>query len=340
MKTITFNSFDYEGIEEINSGIRMPIFKISNLKIGNNDSKDVLKIDGKTFLFFLSPYFGHFMIEGIFQYEFLKNKIKDLKPFFVFAEDKAKNNPEEFLENYMSDIINMYGGDINLLHHKKFHFEEIYFVFQDVNMFDKSMYEEKDGNRFPWFFEEYWETNIDPTGKMNIRESYGLHDLYTIGAQIFSFKINQILGNDESYPKKIFISRKMTNHKYLFGEERWKQVGQWRMSDLEDIVEDHFIEHGYQPILFENMGYMDQLRYLKNADKISGFVGSCFWSFCVCKKDAAIHEIMSPKQKHGSYLIPLGKLGINDFYMYSLDEGLNRDTVTKEILEEMFDSID
>lgn len=340
MRTIKFKSFNYDSIDEVSSGIRMPVFKINNLKIINNDSENILKVDGKKFLFFLSPYFGHFMTEGIFQYEFLKDIIKDIEPFFVYADDKTKNKPEEFLENYMSDIVNMYGGDINLLLHENFHFEEIYFVFQDVSMFDESMYKEEDKGRFPWLFEENWETNLDPNGGINIRESYGLHDLYPIGAQIFTSKINQILGNDASYPKKIFISRKMTNNKYLFGEKKWQEVGMWRMSDLEDIIEEHFIEHGYEPILFESMGYMEQLKYLKNADKIAGFAGSCFQSFCVCKKDVTIYEINSPKQRHGSYFGYLLKLGINDYYMYNLDEELNRDTVTKEILEEMFESID
>jgi hypothetical protein len=335
-----FNSFSYDSIDEIDSGIKMPVFKINNLKIINDDSKDILKIPGKKFLFFLSPYFGHFMIEGIFQYEFLKNMIKDLQPFFVFAEHEYQTDPEEFLLNYMTDIVKLHDGEINMLHHGNFHFEEIYFAFQDVSAFDRLMYKEEDRTRFPWFFEEYWESNIDPTGKVNVRESYGLHDIYTLGAQIFSSKINEILENDDSYPKKIFISRKMTNHKYLFGEEGWKEVGQWRMSDLEETVEDYFVEHGYEPVLFESMGYMDQLKYLKNADKIGGFAASCFWSFCVCKKDVVIHEIMSLKQNHGSYLEKLDKLGINDFHMYILDEGLNKDTATKEVLEKMFHSID
>lgn len=335
-----FNSFKYEKFELQNSGIRMPIFMMKNLSIVNDEKFNTIKVPGKTFLFFLTPYFGHIMIEGIFQYEFLKYNIKDINPFFVYGEDPDKNKEEDFLENYMEDIIKIYNGNVNLIYHSNYEFEEVYFVFQDVSCFDSSMYEKDDLDSLPWFNEPYWEGNVTPDGKTNIRESYGLHDLYTIGGQLFKSRMDKVLDLDASMPKKIFISRKMTNHKYLFGEEEWKKVGSWRMSDLEDIIEDYFISHGYTSIFFESMGYIDQLTYLKNADKIAGFAGSCFWSFCVCKQETAIHEIMSPKQKHGSYWLALGKLGITDYHVYTINDELNKDSVTKEILDEMFPSID
>ena len=343
MNNLVFDYFNYEKIEKIDIGYKSPMIKIKNLKIINNSKYDTIKVDGKNFIFFLNNYFAHFMEDGFFQYEFLKNKNKEIQPYFLSVE---KNHLDESInnlsQNYMKDIVSLYSNveNINNIYSHNFIFEEVYFMFQDIIRFDKKMYNKKDLKNLI-FLQENWSNNIN-----NCRIDNSFYDVVYEGSIYAKNTILKKIKKDNSYPEKIFISRKKSNEKYLTPATdedsifyMWDKKMSNRVFKKEEQVENFFINKGYFSISMEELNYLDQLRYLYNCKYLAGFVGSSFQNIFICDEDCNIFELKGTRQsnKYPSFSGFAVFLNLKNFNILKFNNNLQITLITNplEILDKI-----
>lgn len=357
-KKMEIESFEVIEVDESN----LNIIKLNNVMLfsppDNIDVKDPISIKGKTFLSLFHYHYHHFVIDTVAQYEYIKKYVPDLNIEFMIRESSHDwsngmplgNNPDlfkKYLKNkhfsttrdvvdvgveqhkYFEGIFDMYNIGSDKLVYSEYNdqiiFEEVYFLVDDFEFFSIDALKEVGltEKQIPWLSDEW----IRSSGS-TLFESWGKMQWEKAGVAAASLFIKPMLVKDNASPKKIYISRKLANKRYL--EEKKRMDSGYvdlniesRVFNEEDTIESFFIKNGYTPVILEGMSFLDQMNLFYNATHVAGLSGSGFINMIACQTSAKILEIRALKSFHYWY---------ND---YGVALGLNHTTIDLRGHEEL-----
>jgi len=319
-------SWSVEKIEEIDATDSIgKIFKLSGVKYTNNPNEETIHYPGKTFMGTATLYIWHYLYETIAQFEYLKTQIPDLNMVMFSETGHTDITIEEFLNamkeqnfynkkgvnyfpephKYFEDTFKVYVNQkyINNFRTTNVSFDEIYFTFDQKKAFVDIM--QKGIGKF-WFGlpHAYWIKPNFETFTKNTRDYFYEIWWRDLGLMCMRNTWLKELKNDESTtPKKILISRKDANLRYKENTIDAILPLHDRLidEDLNNMVEDYFVANGYTSITLEGMGYLEQLRYFKNAESIVAIIGSGLCQTFICDHDVNVTEILLNKRYNFSY---------------------------------------
>lgn len=249
------------------------LYKLSNVKLINNDKDEPVKLKGKHFLAEYNPLYWHFLHEDLAGYEGIKQVYSDLQ-LVLFDSQHIMVDATTLAEHrkhypYIEYFAKLYGIKELFDLSKNWEFEEVYYTptSSQVLIEDYIWGEEKPISI--WGNEEYRFWDKAP---WTARSPYALKGLNAITEKLYR-KIEP----DPSLPKKIFVSRRDVNARLeeLKGEEGYEHLVEERLFDGE-FLENYFEEKGYKIIALEEHPYEKQMQFFMNASHIAGTVGAGF----------------------------------------------------------------
>lgn len=288
---------EYSGVDLIDiDNFDIPISNVRNLIISQKHIKNKIKKDitGNIFIIDFAAYSHfHFIFDKILQYEFIKNFVKDLK--LVLINDKG-DNPIKNLKHYkiISDILLIY--DINeddIIHlsysnEHEYNFSNVYTLTFFHSLFLNKINE--DLHFEPWSYKESHKKFLE------------------LSINSFSNRINQFIKHLDI--EKVFISRKPVNdslRKSNFAAGRGRIISE----DEENQIESFFIDNGYQIVVAEDYGLIDQANLFNSAKNIAMFYSSSLVNIIFCKPNTNVISLALDNSFRCWYDIVAKGLGLN-----------------------------
>ena len=303
------------------------IFKLTNVNYIPTPGKEVVNVPGKTMFVRAGYYIWHYLFDEIAAYLYIKKHIKDLNLIWVYESDIQSNTQKEFLEEiktksfheenankievhkYFEDIMKILPGQEYVFCPKEretnYHFDEVYLVWDPLNFFVEKRHKflqlgsHWSGVPYAWWARLNWQDNDRFSGHVFEHQwwrNIGISEMRSI-----------FLKELESYPdlpyKKIFISRKDADQRYKEQYAAEDQLSFFRYvdPDINDMIENYYVEQGYHSVNFEGMAYLDQLNHIRNATHVAGLIGSGFTSLYVAKPGCQVIEILVNKKYQFTY---------------------------------------
>lgn len=302
------------------------IFKLTNVNYIPSPGKEVVNVKGKTMFVRAGYYIWHYLFDEIAAYLYVKKHIKDLNLMWVYEPDIKSNTQKDFLEEiktrsfhqdnlsdtephkYFEDIMRLLPGQDYVFCPKErdtnYHFDEVYLVWDPLNFFvDKrhkflELGSHWSGVPYAWWARLNWQDNDRFSGRIFEHQwwrNIGISEMRNI-----------FLKELESYPdlpyKKIFISRKDADQRYREqNAENNLSFFRYVDPDINDMIENYYVERGYHSVNFEGMPYLDQLNYIRNATHVAGLIGSGFTSLYVANPGCQVIEILVNKKYGFTY---------------------------------------
>lgn len=250
---------------------------ISNLIITNNNvDYHTLTISGNCFMIDLdrtNSYF-HFLLDQIGQYEYVRSVIPDVK-LLVITKDSEQYPADTFtqLSSIVNEILSRYDAYenrvINLSHYSEVVIERMYFCSKHFNYYTTNI------SIFHSMSTE-WKPIIDSirSGPMYSPRKGGLSRKIFISKRSENNKVRKM--------KKIFdkkLSDRTPEEKQLIasfagGDNSIKMRYRLISESDEIMIENFFIEHGYEIIFPENHSFQEQINIFHSATHIASFKGA------------------------------------------------------------------
>lgn len=303
------------------------IFKLTNVDYIPSPGKEVINVPGKTMFVRSGYYIWHYLFDELAAYLYLKKHVKDLNLMWVYEADIQSNTQKEFLEEiktrsfheentngvevhkYFEDIMKIFPGQEYIFSPKErttnYHFDEVYLVWDPIDFFVEKRHKflqlgsHWSGIPYAWWARPNWQDNDRFSGNIFDHQWWRLIGISEM-RKIFLKEL-------ESYPvlpyKKIFISRKDADQRYKkqIGDEDRLSFFRYVDPDINDMIENYYVERGYHSVNFEGMSYLNQLNYIRNATHVAGLVGSGFTSLYVAKPGCQVIEILVNKKYGFTY---------------------------------------
>ena len=321
--------FEFDSVEAVDVPESVgKIFKLKNVNFTPKQGAEVVEVPGKTFFVSAGYYIWHFLFDEIAAYIYVKKHVKDLNLMWVYQPDIKSNTKEDFLneiktrsfhnENttgievhkYFEDVMRIFGGQDYVFCPKEretnYHFEELYLVWDPHDFFVDKKYKflqlgnHWSGVPYAWWTRYNWQEGDRFTGDIFEHQWWrriGISEMRSI-----------FLKELESYPempyKKIFISRRDADARYskeLTEEKDKLSFFRYVDPEINNMIEDYYVERGYHPVNFEGMSYLDQLNYIRSATHVAGLIGSGFTSLFVAKPGCVVTEILEKKKYNYTY---------------------------------------
>lgn len=305
----------------------VPIYKITDLRITNEQSSDAADhVFQKVFLFQFDYYLFHQLHEVAGQFEVLKRSMPDVKIMFVqqqvdhhFGFSETVNNVKFFdvisnigygimdpdtaglnTHKYFEGLVDLYKVDaisegVYNLKEGNYNFSEVYFFFEGaIPLFSErpngilshnTDLLQKHGHTPYWQNTDYMQIYLD--------KGHRYYSWHTPAMELYRDRVNSRIELNNDYPKKIYISRKDVKARYesLVAGQPDPTFFKSRLYDESVFLEPYFEEKGYTIVTFQGMPLLEQLTYIKNANKIAGLVGSSFCNIVACQPKAVTYEI-------------------------------------------------
>lgn len=307
----------------------------------NNDSSEIVKVEGTTYLFPTYAAYGHSLMDVYAQFKILQLKYKNIKPFFY--EDGA--NGYYFNNNKIAiDQINSLGYEkdsiVNIAK-GNFLFEKVVLFFDMNNTFPEQFYKEHGATRTSHYFPFcscYMGTERCGESKY-FRYNY-------LAIDMLKNDFNNFFNNSKT--ENIFVSREKYNSQYLNQINHYSNKDNLSVNELDTLnrakiryyekekhIEDLFKVAGYKVIYAEDYGLIEQIKIFSAAKKIVTISGTSLFNAFWCNEQTTLFEILA---------VPNYRYHYKEFSDYSgtihkyvdivgleLDEILNK--LQKEVIE-------
>lgn len=318
----------------------LPIKNIKNFTIFNKnskkiflsnileDKKEILEIKNNAFIFVIDnlEYF-HVIADKIFQYEFLKTYITDLKIYFVSLQEREGNDITLKNRKYMNDIFKIYNQtseDIIYIQDKSTCFKNYYYIYNNSDSIFTGL-----PNINSW----HYYTN--PIHYKNIYKKY-----------------EHLLSKNKN--KKIYISRKKASKDW---ENKLKENPEHNMFlkiwferfypiEWEEKIENFFIEKGYEIVYLEDLGFIEQINLFYNSTHIAMTQGTGVLNIIFTRKNTKIFILNNiAKYRNPSWHIIKGlNKNINEVfndYVEELDfyDKISPATIIRELQNNYLDDL-
>lgn len=117
------------------------------------------------------------------------------------------------------------------------------------------------------------------------------------------------VGNDDRYPKRIYVSRKDSS---------------LRKVSNEDALEQAIAPYGFQTVLLSKYSLMEKIKLFGNADVIISSTGAGLTCLFFCKKDSTVIELFPPGFVNTHYFNIAYHQGMNHFPVICKSKKLSR----------------
>jgi hypothetical protein len=288
-----------------------PIYSFKDFYYGNGKE---FNLKGKWFLMPKGYHYHHFLKEMLAPYLYYKNNIDDSIKILWVEKDISSPTGQNMelvnteLKKLLSDF-NIETINIDDFNNIKLNVDELITFGVGPRFLD-----------IPNFIKHYIFGNTGyyhfPEGNVELRKFF-----------------TPYMTDDFSRPKKIFISRKDANNSIKENQRINDFNDRYLAEEIEDQIEQFFLDHGYEILSLSGMSIFDQISYFYNAEKIAGITGSNLCNAIFSKHGIDLYEIFT----HRNYSYPWYKefdsvlmynrfiLDINnqqDIYQY-LERGIN-----------------
>jgi hypothetical protein len=266
-----FTSLDIAKVEETG-----PVYLFKNLQINKNDNKPLI-LNGNWMIIGKVPYYGHFLQEIIGSALLYKQK----HPLHILWVDNELGSTADGheMESKFNLIKNKLRSDqdLELNYHD---FSNTNIVFENLITFFYSSRFIPNSNEIFYHF--------------NFKDTY-MHGMFNINKELRNFFSNYMV-KDNSFPKKIFISRKKRS--VLIEEFKEESIHFSRYSPIwyHDEIENFYKKMGYEVIEFSNIELDKQIKYFYNAELIAGINGAGFLNGIFCDSDVRFDIINSHRE--------------------------------------------
>jgi hypothetical protein len=314
---------------------------ISNFFI-NNDTSDIIKVSGTTYLFPTYSAYGHSLMDVYAQFKILQLKYKDIKPFFYedglngyyFNNNKIAIDQIKNLGYDQTEIINIASGN--------YLFEKVILFFDMNNTFPEEFYIENGATRTSHYF-PFCNCYLG-TEKCGESEyfKYNYLAIDMLKNDFGSFFNNTKIDN-------IFVSREKYNNQYLNQIEHYSRKdnistadfnilnrAKIRYYDKERHIEDLFRSAGYKIIYAEDHSLIEQIKIFSSAKKIATVSGTSLFNAFWCNKETTLFEILAVPNYRYHYKQFSDHAGTVHKYVDIV--GLDLDSVLHKIQKEVINS--
>jgi capsular polysaccharide biosynthesis protein len=112
-------------------------------------------------------------------------------------------------------------------------------------------------------------------------------------------RFSKIVERDESFPKKIYISRSDATRKWL-SRPHDKEIFMRAFTE-EPKLKEYFLSKGYTEVIMSDHSYKDQLKFFYNATHIVGLCGTGLVNSFICQEGTQVVEILANGKYQFSY---------------------------------------
>jgi len=234
-----------------------PIYVFKNLKLGNFSGEKVY-LPGTYMVITPTPHYFHFLKEYLGSYLYYKNNHNKNTKYLWLDHDQYYFRPYQQIKEVVKETFNLLDDD-GFVTKKEDFADKLFIIDELVIMFEGQ--------------------------KMILRDivpHFNYQNTPEINKEIVSF-FKQYQVQDNEYPEKIFISRKIVS-KALEGKEgsqeyKYRYVPEY----IENAIEDFFIEKGFKIIELSGMPIKEQIKLFYNAKEVAGILGTGFFNGMFCK---------------------------------------------------------
>lgn len=249
------------------------LYKLTDVKLINNETEEPIKLKGKYFLAEYNPLYWHFLHEDLAGYEGIKQLYSDLQ-LVLFDSQHIMVDATTLAEHrkhfpYIEYFAKMYGVKELFDLSKNWEFEEVYYTPTSSQVLIEDYIWGENKPMSIWPSEDYDKWDAAPWTERSPFAVAGLNEI--------TQKLYNNIALDLSLPKKIFISRRDVNARLeeLEGKEGYEHLVEERLFDGE-FLEKYFEQKGYEIIALEEHSYEKQMQLFMNASHIAGTVGAGF----------------------------------------------------------------
>lgn len=269
------NSIFYEKVEVVEDE-PTPIYIFHNVVINPfgyewmHGIKETITLSGMWFpIMDYGSHYGHYIKEGVGCFIHCKERFPDLNPMFLefmTAEPSGFVGVGKLINKLNEELLEEFGGKRYkgpIFLENRFFIEKLVIMMDNGRMFFNKQH--------PFFME-----HMAP----EVSKSLARH-----------FKKYKV--SDPSYPKKIFITRKVITDiikkENLTSHEHFKNryFEPW----MEDAIENAFVDQGYTVIDFVNMPFEEQIKYPHNATHFASIIGTAFHNGIWCEDGTTFYGI-------------------------------------------------
>ena len=265
------------------------LFCLKNVKLFNDDKKEVNKKYGKYYLAEYNPLYWHFLHEDLAGYEGLRKVYPDLKLGLIDSQqvmvDATTVNEGWKHLPYIEYFAKLYAIEEQFLSTENYEFEEVYYTPSSGLLFSEAEF--WGDNEMPvsvWRHEGYQEWDASTWDRRSLYALSGMNAL--------TQKLYENISVDYSLPKKIFISRRDVNArlKEHVGKPEYEHLVEERLYEG-DFLEEYFAERGYEIIALEEYSYEKQMQFFMTASHVAGTVGAGFSNLHMSQPSTKLIEL-------------------------------------------------
>lgn len=293
-----------------------PIYSFKDFYFGEADEE--LHLTGKWFLMPKGYHYHHFIKEMLAPFLYYKNNIDDsIKILWIEQEIPSPTGQDmELVNSEIKELLKDFGIEIlNIQRLKDIHLKVDELItfgvgprFLTVNNFIKYY---SFANTGYYHF---------PEGNQELRKFFTKHMI-----------------DDDSKPKKIFITRRDANNAIKQNNRQQDFLDRYETDEFLKALEDYFSEEGYTVLSLSGMSIFEQISYFYNAEKIAGSPGTNICNIIYSKPEIELIQIIhftnysypwekefdsvvSPEYK---YINVVGCIGYNDTMDRLKGSGIN-----------------
>lgn len=312
------HEFTFDTAEEFKINEKLKYYKVTNFR-GTSvkaTQKDIF-MPGKYFILPTEENLWHLISEQTTQYELIKDHVPDLKIFVLnmynyrlgpepmniedFCFEEAKRDSFKNLA-YFKDFASAFVDSPTVYHinGNNYILEEVYLIFDLRSMFKFNLFE-KHGLYPYWMQVEY--QRDDGSIQYKHYPWTGLDDTQSVWQRDGLIKTRErflkIAEKDESFPKKIYISRSDATKKWLTGTHDKKIY--IRAYTKEPKLKEYFLSKGYVEVVLSEYSYKNQLKFFYNATHVVGLCGTGLVNSFICQEGTQVIEILANGKYQFSY---------------------------------------
>ena len=243
--------------------------RIKNVIIKNNE-EDFIKFDETIYLMPTFIPYGHALIDCYSQYNAIKNKDSNVRIVFYDLNNLGYSLESNPTKNVIKDLMFLSGESERIdISKNNFIFSEIVLFFDYTDTFLEEFYLNSGIDKRPHYppFCKCYQSGSDPCGT---NESWK-YNIFAINYLKNSFNEYKSVNNN----RKFYISRRIVNEKNLTSlkndPDNW--IAKSRSYHSENLIENLFIENGFEIIIPDNMSLLEQIKLFSQASHIAGISG-------------------------------------------------------------------
>lgn len=259
------------------------IFKIFNLK--NNINNNIIFLKGQYFGIKYDMQYAHLLMDGIGVFLYLKQQYKDLKLIVFKYNNKYNQVCEDFINFFNADIIN--------IKENSYCIEQLIFAYtEDLRITGIKEKNDNSENIFispipsNLFLNEYYDINEQDPRWL----SYRKESIKALCNKFFPYR-------KEIETNKIYVNRNTGDSRIdVYSKTNWFNKIRYIDQSYYEKIEYIMKNNNYEIIIFDNLGFFDQINLAYNASEYITIDGSSILNSIWCKENTKITRIMINKE--------------------------------------------